>query len=112
VLASAYEGACPAQPMTVDARVIARADLSTPLWVLWRRLLVSGGNMGECDTNERVGAAVLAAGYGERMRGSAHPKPLTTVAGLTLLERTVRTLRLGGVAGPIIVVVGHRQGGA
>jgi len=66
--------------------------------------------MGECDTNERVGAAVLAAGYGERMRGSAHPKPLTTVAGLTLLERTVRTLRLGGVAGPIVVVVGHRQG--
>jgi len=57
---------------------------------------------------EGVGAAVLAAGFGERLRECGRPKPLARVAGLTLLERTVRTLRAGGLEGEIVVVVGHR----
>lgn len=55
-----------------------------------------------------LGAAVLAAGFGERLRACGSPKPLVRVAGLTLLERTVRTLRAGGVRGKALVVVGHR----
>ncbi len=55
-----------------------------------------------------IGAAILAAGMGERMRHRREPKPLITLAGISLLERTYRTLRLGGVAGDILVVVGHR----
>ncbi|BBL78667.1 CDP-alcohol phosphatidyltransferase [Rubrobacter xylanophilus] len=57
---------------------------------------------------DSVGAAVLAAGFGERLRECGCPKPLARVAGLTLLERTVRTLRAGGLDGEIAVVVGHR----
>ncbi|WP_273846211.1 NTP transferase domain-containing protein [Rubrobacter calidifluminis] len=55
-----------------------------------------------------TGAAVLAAGFGERMRDCGRPKPLVRVGGLTLLERTVRTLRAGGLEGPVVVVVGYR----
>lgn len=47
---------------------------------------------------------ILAAGMGSRLDGG--PKPLVRLAGLTLLERAVATLRQGGV-GRIIVVVGH-----
>lgn len=57
---------------------------------------------------EELGAAVLAAGLGERLRECGCPKPLARVAGLTLVERTVRTLRMGGLGGEIVVVVGHR----
>jgi choline kinase/phosphatidylglycerophosphate synthase len=56
----------------------------------------------------RLGAAVLAAGFGERLRECGCPKPLVRVAGLTLVERTIRTLRAGGVEGEVLVVVGHR----
>lgn len=57
---------------------------------------------------EKLGAAVLAAGVGERLRVGGRPKPLVRVAGLTLLERTIRTLRAGGVQGKVVVVVGYR----
>ena len=60
------------------------------------------------ERKERLGAAILAAGFGERLRECGSPKPLARVAGLTLLERTVRTLRAGGLDGEIAVVVGHR----
>ncbi len=55
-----------------------------------------------------IGAVIPAAGLGERMQGFPHPKPLVRVAGISLLERTYRTLRLGGVNSTIVVVVGHR----
>jgi choline kinase len=58
--------------------------------------------------SDELGAAVLAAGVGERLRAYGCPKPLVRVAGLTLLERTIRTLRAGGVRGKLLVVVGHR----
>lgn len=58
--------------------------------------------------DEQLGAAILAAGFGERLRACGCPKPLVRVAGLTLLERAIRTLRAGGVRGKILVVVGHR----
>jgi choline kinase len=55
-------------------------------------------------------AVILAAGEGTRLRSSddAPPKPLTQVAGLTLLERAVRTCVQAGVS-DIVVVVGHRS---
>lgn len=62
----------------------------------------------KCGNHDELGAAVLAAGLGERLRACACPKPLVRVAGLTLLERTIRTLRAGGVRGQVVVVVGHR----
>jgi 1L-myo-inositol 1-phosphate cytidylyltransferase / CDP-L-myo-inositol myo-inositolphosphotransferase len=49
---------------------------------------------------------ILAAGCGSRLGNGS--KPLTTVAGLTLLERAVRTLRRAGVC-RIVVVVGHAK---
>lgn len=58
--------------------------------------------------DDEPGAAVLAAGFGERLRAYGCPKPLVRVGGLTLLERTIRTLRAGGVRGRVVVVVGHR----
>jgi CDP-L-myo-inositol myo-inositolphosphotransferase len=57
---------------------------------------------------KHIGAVILAAGFGERMRGFGQPKPLAWVGGLTLLERTVRTLRMAGINGEVVVVVGHR----
>ncbi|MFH2009552.1 MAG: aminotransferase class V-fold PLP-dependent enzyme [bacterium] len=58
-------------------------------------------------TNIHV-AVILAAGPGERLRGlSDLPKPLVLVDGVPLIERTVRSLRAGGV-NEIIVVVGYR----
>ncbi len=55
-----------------------------------------------------LGAIIPAAGLGERLQCVGSPKPLVKIGGLTLLERTIRTLRLGGVDGRIVVVVGHR----
>lgn len=55
-----------------------------------------------------VGAAILAAGLGERMSHTRVPKPLVRLGGISLLERAYRTLRLGGILGTIAVVVGHR----
>jgi len=55
-----------------------------------------------------VGAVILAAGLGERMNHVRVPKPLVRMGGISLLERTYRTVRLGGVRGTIVVVVGHR----
>ena len=57
---------------------------------------------------DELGAAVLAAGFGERLRACGYPKPLVRVAGLSLLERAIRTLRVGGVRGKVLIVVGHR----
>lgn len=58
--------------------------------------------------DDELGAAVLAAGFGKRLRARGCPKPLVRVARLTLLERAIRTLRAGGVRGKMLVVVGHR----
>jgi len=58
-------------------------------------------------------ALVLAAGEGKRLRstaarGKSHsPKPLTPLLGLTLIERTLLTLRESGIK-DIIVVTGFR----
>ncbi|TCJ16907.1 di-myo-inositol-1,3'-phosphate-1'-phosphate synthase [Rubrobacter taiwanensis] len=60
------------------------------------------------SAGSELGAAVLAAGLGERLRACGCPKPLVRVAGLPLVERAVRTLRAGGVRGKTMVVVGHR----
>jgi choline kinase/phosphatidylglycerophosphate synthase len=51
-------------------------------------------------------ALVLAAGRGLRMR-SAHPKALSRVGGISLLERCSKVLREAGVR-RIVVVVGYR----
>ncbi len=51
-------------------------------------------------------ALVLAAGRGLRMR-STHPKALSRVGGISLLERSVRVLRRAGVE-RIVVVLGYR----
>jgi len=53
-----------------------------------------------------VAAVVLAAGEGSRLGQPS--KPLARVAGLTLLERTVATLRQAGIE-HVIVVVGHAK---
>src|SRR4051794_29168508 len=53
-----------------------------------------------------IAAVILAAGKGSRL-GQAS-KPLTRVAGLTLLERAVSTAREAG-ADRVIVVVGHAK---
>ncbi len=55
-----------------------------------------------------IGAVILAAGMGERLQDKRWPKPLAQVAGMSLLERTVRTLRAAGLKGTMVVVVGHR----
>ena len=52
-------------------------------------------------------AVVLAAGRGSRMR-SAHPKVLSRVGGITLIERVVRTLYAAGIE-RVVVVVGYRS---
>lgn len=51
-------------------------------------------------------AVVLAAGKGTRIRDGEDdlPKPLHTVGGLTLLERTVATLAQAGVTHVVVVV--------
>src|SRR5690606_13830774 len=51
-------------------------------------------------------AVVLAAGRGSRLRALAPVKPLHPVAGLPLLERSIRTLQQCGVD-DIIIVTGH-----
>src|SRR4051812_23288825 len=53
-----------------------------------------------------VAAVILAAGQGSRL--GLPSKPLARVAGVTLLERTVATLRKAGV-GRVIVVIGHAK---
>jgi 1L-myo-inositol 1-phosphate cytidylyltransferase / CDP-L-myo-inositol myo-inositolphosphotransferase len=59
--------------------------------------------MSEHTRDTPVGV-ILAAGTGARLNNAC--KPLTHVAGATLLERAVRTLREAGVK-RVIVVVGH-----
>src|SRR3954453_17854165 len=59
------------------------------------------GSNGRC-----VEAVVLAAGEGSRLGRSS--KPLAEVAGLTLLERTVATVRTAGIT-RVVVVVGHAK---
>ena len=54
----------------------------------------------------QVAAVVLAAGQGSRLGEPS--KPLASVAGASLLERTVATLHEAGVA-RVIVVVGHAK---
>jgi len=59
--------------------------------------------MSENTLDTPVGV-ILAAGTGARLNNAC--KPLTRVAGVALLERAVRTLRMAGVM-RVIVVVGH-----
>lgn len=59
-------------------------------------------------TSARTGI-VLAAGFGSRLEGTSDEtalKPLTPVAGMPLLLRTVRSLEVAGCR-RIVVVVGH-----
>src|SRR4051794_27695035 len=53
-----------------------------------------------------VAAVILAAGEGSRLGNGS--KPLTRVAGVTLLERAVAVVRSAGVR-RVIVVVGHAK---
>ena len=57
----------------------------------------------------KVAGIILAAGNGARMR-TKKPKPLHTVAGLSLLAHTVRIMRAGGI-GAIQVVVSRALAG-
>lgn len=57
-------------------------------------------------TRDTPVGVVLAAGTGARLANGC--KPLTRVAGVTLLERAVSTLRAAGVQ-HVIVVVGHAK---
>jgi choline kinase/phosphatidylglycerophosphate synthase len=54
-------------------------------------------------------AIILAAGRGSRLANGAEspPKPLARVGGITLLERTLLTLKKAGVT-EFVVVTGHR----
>ncbi len=56
------------------------------------------------STRDAPVGVILAAGTGARLNNGC--KPLTSIAGATLLERAVRTLREAGVT-RVIVVVGH-----
>ena len=49
---------------------------------------------------------ILAAGRGSRLPGAADSKPLVTVAGLPLIERTIATARRAGFS-DFYVVTGH-----
>ena len=52
-------------------------------------------------------ALIIAAGYGSRLRELSDSKPLTEVAGITLLELGVRQARAAGAA-RVVVVTGHK----
>lgn len=52
-------------------------------------------------------ALIIAAGYGSRLAGLSGSKPLTPVAGITLLELGVRQAKAAGVS-RIVVVTGHK----
>jgi 1L-myo-inositol 1-phosphate cytidylyltransferase / CDP-L-myo-inositol myo-inositolphosphotransferase len=58
------------------------------------------------STHTSTVGVILAAGAGARLQNGC--KPLTEVAGVTLLERAVRTLREAGVE-RVVVVVGHAK---
>ena len=52
-------------------------------------------------------ALIIAAGYGSRLRELSESKPLTLVAGITLLELGVRQAVAAGAA-RVIIATGHR----
>ena len=52
-------------------------------------------------------ALIIAAGFGSRLRELSDSKPLTLVAGFTLLELGVRQAKAAGVA-RVVVVTGHK----
>ncbi len=52
-------------------------------------------------------ALIIAAGFGSRLRELSDSKPLTLVAGITLLELGVRQAKAAGVA-RVVVVTGHK----
>ncbi|MBW8753441.1 MAG: NTP transferase domain-containing protein [Sphingomonadales bacterium] len=52
-------------------------------------------------------ALIIAAGYGSRLRDISESKPLTPVAGVTLLELGVRQAAAAGAA-QVVVVTGHQ----
>lgn len=53
-------------------------------------------------------AVILAAGRGERMRALTQTKPLLSLLGISLLERSIRTVQSCGVT-EVIVVTGHGE---
>ena len=52
-------------------------------------------------------ALIIAAGYGNRIREISDSKPLTPIAGVPLLELSVRQARAAGVE-RVVVVTGHQ----
>jgi choline kinase len=54
-----------------------------------------------------MNAVILAAGYGSRLSRIQAPKPLVVVAGITLLEWSVRQMAAAGITRAVIVT-GHR----
>lgn len=54
-----------------------------------------------------MNAVILAAGYGSRLSGVQTPKPLVEVAGVSLLEWSVRQMTAAGITRAVIVT-GHR----
>jgi len=53
-----------------------------------------------------MNAVILAAGYGSRLSGMQTPKPLVEVAGVSLLEWSVRQMAAAGIT-RAVVVTGH-----
>src|SRR4051812_36392363 len=51
-------------------------------------------------------ALIVAAGFGSRLRAVSPSKPLTPVAGISLIERVIAAARRGG-ATDFVVVTGH-----
>jgi choline kinase len=54
-----------------------------------------------------MNAMILAAGFGSRLSGMQAPKPLVEVAGVSLLEWSVRQMATAGITRAVIVT-GHR----
>ena len=60
---------------------------------------------------ERRTGVILAAGFGSRLALDGRNttlKPLTQIAGVSLLERAIRGLELAGCE-RVVIVVGHRK---
>ena len=85
-------------PTTPDAPPVA--GVPTPAGVGRRRKLARGTVAPEPPRT----AVILAAGFGTRLQQRAKVKPLLRVGGLSLIERSIRTLGTVGVERFIVVV--------
>lgn len=84
-----------------NAGPIQSLNLVRHAHLVFLRLTLS--SPGQHDMN----ALILAAGYGSRLAGVQAPKPLVEVAGICLLEWSVRQMAAAGITRAVIVT-GHR----